>query len=387
MIGRMAGDLRVRTRWAGPVVLSLAIFGAVFLALASTTFRAGPDPTGWGYDLKAYLLAAQRLSVGGSMYPPATLAGPFHPGPGDLYYYAPPLAVLLLPLTATSVAVAADAWLLFRLALLVAICGLMPVRPRVRLWTFALASFSSPVLMDLNLGNVSIVVAFLSVAGWRWLDRPIGSAALAAAMSLRPTFGIFLVWWLIRRRWRPLTAALVSGIVLILITLPFAGFAAYSDYLIVLRNLGPATGVAGLTNNADLASTLLSLGAPQAVATAALFAGFGVAIIATLLSLRRDAEVNFMVTLGSTLLLSPVLWPHYLVGLLLPAAFLAQRGRSWALCLPLLAWLPTQFLPLLAIAATLLPLLARGPSADSYAVGLAPGPAMPTDSKRTALPA
>ena len=94
-----------------------------------------------------------------------------------------------------------------------------------------------------------------------------------------------------------------------------------------------------------------------------------------------------MVTLGATLLLSPLLWEHYLVSLLLPAAFLAQRGRPWALALPLLAWLPVAFLPLLAIAATLLPFLARSPSADAYPAGLVPGPAMPAGSKRTALPA
>ena len=95
------------------------------------------------------------------------------------------------------------------------------------------------------------------------------------------------------------------------------------------------------------------------MATAGLLAGGAGAIAATLLSLRRDAEVSFMVTLGATLLLTPLLWQHYLVSLLLPAAFLAQRGRPWALCLPLLAWLPLEFLPLLAIAATLLPFLAR----------------------------
>lgn len=208
------------------------------------------------------------------------------------------------------------------------------------------------MLIDLNLGNVSIVVAFFSTVAWRWLDRPLGSAAMAVAMSLRPTLGVFLAWWLIRRRWQPLAWALASGIVLILITLPFAGIGSYTDYLTVLRNLGDVTGVA---KNADLGSPLLLLGAPAGVATAALLGGYALAVGASLLSLRREAEVSFMVTLGATLLLSPLMWEHYLVSLLLPAAFLAQRGRPRALALPLLAWLPREYLPLLAIAATLLP--------------------------------
>ena len=68
-----------------------------------------------------------------------------------------------------------------------------------------------------------------------------------------------------------------------------------------------------------------------------------------------------MVTIGATLLLAPLLWDHYLASLILPAAFLAQRGRRGASLLPLLAWLPEPLLPVLAIAATLLPSCAGRP--------------------------
>jgi hypothetical protein len=50
---------------------------------------------------------------------------------------------------------------------------------------------------------------------------------------------------------------------------------------------------------------------------------------------------------------------------MLPAAFLAQRGRMWGLGLPLLAWLPNELLPLLAIAATLVPFVVRRPGEAS----------------------
>jgi hypothetical protein len=385
MIVRMDRHGRVGASWARPVTVSLVVLGAMFLAVATLTFRGAPDTSGWAYDFRAYLAAALRLSHGTSIYASETLTGPFRPGPFGLYLYAPPLAVSLLPLTSLPLATAADLWLLVRVVMLVATCWLMPVRPAVRAAAFVVAVFASPVLIDLNLGNVSVVVAFLSVVAWRWIDRPPGPIAMAAAISLRPTLGIFLVWWLIRRQWPPLTWALVSGAVLVVATLPFTGIAGYLDYLTVLRNLADVTGVA---NNADLASAALLLGAPRAAATAALFAGYGLAIAATLLSLRRDVEVSFMVTLGATLLLSPLLWDHYLVSLLLPAAFLGQRGRPWALGLPLLAWLPTPFLPVLAIAATLLPFLARDASADVYSAGVVPGPALAAaGSKRSELPA
>jgi hypothetical protein len=68
-----------------------------------------------------------------------------------------------------------------------------------------------------------------------------------------------------------------------------------------------------------------------------------------------------MVTLAASYLLVPLLWDHYLSFLVLPAAFLAARGRPWALALPLLSWAPAQVLPFVVIAATLLPFLAHDP--------------------------
>jgi hypothetical protein len=87
------------------------------------------------------------------------------------------------------------------------------------------------------------------------------------------------------------------------------------------------------------------------------------------LSLRRDRELSFVVTLGATLLISPLLWDHYLTNLLVPAAFLAGRGRWPAVLLPLLCWLPQDLLPALALAGMLLPFVApdRGEPAGSLA--------------------
>ncbi len=66
-----------------------------------------------------------------------------------------------------------------------------------------------------------------------------------------------------------------------------------------------------------------------------------------------------MVALTAPLLVAPFFHPHYLVALLIPAAFLANRGRPWAVVLPLLGWLPGPVLPLVAAVAMVLPLAAR----------------------------
>jgi hypothetical protein len=201
-------------------------------------------------------------------------------------------------------------------------------------------------------------VLFCSVVAWRFLDRSIGAAAIAFAITVRPTFAIYLVWWALRRRWRLAVVCLGTGLGIVLLTLPVVGIGAYRDFLTLLRNLSDVTGV---PNNMDFGSSLARLGVPVAVSTAALLLGYAVAVGAIVVSLRRGAEISFLVTLGATLLLSPLLWDHYLVLVLPVIGFLLER-RAWAgaiLALLTLFWMPAWMAPFIALAATLGPFLAR----------------------------
>jgi hypothetical protein len=208
---------------------------------------------------------------------------------------------------------------------------------------------------------VSTLLLVPLAAAWRWLDRPAGSIAQAVAISIRPTLGVLLVWQLLRRRWAAVAWTIAAGLALVVATLPFVGLPGYADYLTVLRNL---TDVTGVEHNLDLGSTVVGLGLGETAGTLALLLGYGVAVAAVLMSLRRDGELGFVVCTTASLLLSPLLWDHYLAMLVLPAAFLAQRGRPLALLLPLLTWLPAEFQPLVVLAATGLPFLARDPVAS-----------------------
>jgi hypothetical protein len=319
---------------------------------------------GWGFDFRAYYDAAQRLAATGTPYQAATLGGPFEPGSSGLYLYSPLPAILMLPLSALSLDVATILWLVLRLLLLAVTCALMPVQRPLRLATLGIAAMSWPVLYDLNLGNVSLAITFLSVVGWRTLDRPVGSLAFAVAMMVRPTMALLAAWQLLRGAWRPLGMTVAALVVLVLLTLPFVGIGGWADYVTLLRNVQAATGAA---STVDLASAVLRLGGPAWAAPLALLLGYLAAAAAVVLSLRRDRELSYVVTVTATLLLSPLLWEHYLTQLLLPAAFLASRGRIWGLGLPLLGWLPPPFLPFVALLGLYLPFLAadRGQPAGS----------------------
>jgi hypothetical protein len=374
-----------RWRLLGFLLAGLAL---LWLAAVYVTFsgevtardeHASRDEQVWAYDFEAYLAAARRVSEAGSPYQEVALSGPYRPGPHGLYMYSPTLAVGLTPLAAADVGEAAPWWFLVHVLALAAACALMPVKPEVRLLGFAAVAFSFAATRDMALGNVSVLLLLPLSAAWRWLDRPLGQIAMAVAISVRPTLGILLIWQLLRRRWRAVAWTLGAGLALVVLTLPFVGVGGYLDYITVLRNM---TDVTGVPFNHDLSSVASDLGASERVAGMTLLAGYAIGIGAMLLSLRSDREIGFMVTLMASLLLAPLLWDHYLALLLLPAAFLAGRGRPWALLLPLASWLPvldesrTWLYPLIVIVAMLLPFLAHDPppseaKASAVAVGSA----------------
>ncbi len=324
-----------RSRWAGPLAVGLAAVGLTVL-VAAFSIWIGQSP-GWAYDFQAYYDAALRLTATGSPYQTETLSGPFRPGPFGLYLYSPPLAMLFVPLTWLGEQAAVITWLGLRVGVLALTCALLPVSTAVRFATLGVAALSAPFLYDLNLGNVSLIVTFLSVLTWRWLDKPMGSVALAASLTLRPTMAIVAAWWLLRGRWRPVLWTAISAGVIVLATLPFIGLDQWFEYAVVLRNV---TNVTGVRSNVDLGSSVLLLGGPAWAASIALYAGYAIAALAVLFSLRRDRALSFVVTVMASLFLAPLLWDHYLTNLLLVAAFLASRGRPWGLALPLLCWLP-----------------------------------------------
>jgi len=344
-------------------MLAAVLVGGVVLALiALNTILAAQQTEGWGYDFRAYYDAALRLVATGSPYQAETLTGSFRPGPAGLYLYTPAPALLVVPLTWLGTDAATMTWLLVRVGLLFGACALMPVPRWVKLGAFGVAVISPQFLYDLNLGNVSVIVTFFAIVAWRWLDKPIGGMAIAASLTLRPTMGLIWIWWIVRRQWTAVAWTVLGFAAIFLISLPFVGVGSWLEYVTVLRNVSD---VMGVKNNTDLGSAALAFGLSQQLANLLLVGGFALSIGAIALSLRRDREIGFAVTLMATLLLSPLLWDHYLTNLIVPAALVAARGRRWGLLLPLLGWLPQPYLPVVAICGMLLPFLVpdRAPAA------------------------
>ncbi len=343
------------------VAIAVVVAGAA-LSLWWLTRRDGRSPV----DFQAYYDAAVRLVATGSPYQARTLDGPWHSGTAGLYVYSPVLSLALVPLTSLGLSAATAVWLVFRLVLLGLTCGLMPVPRSIKLAIFAVAIVSAPVIYDLEFGNVSLIVTFLAVVCWRWLDKPIGSLAIAASLTIRPWIGVVAGWWVLRRQWRALIWLAGSLLVIVAVSLPFVGLRPWLEWVQVLRNVSYEMGV---HDNHEFGSTMLRLGLPQSLAFVFLVCGYVMAVGAILLSLRRDVAISFAVTLTATLLLSPLMWVHYLTILIVPAALGAAYGRRLFLLVPLLAWLPWPFCPFVVTAVMwlLFALPDRGPRAFSFA--------------------
>lgn len=340
------GSLRV-------LALGVTAVGLLWVALALPGLTSTSN---WGEDFVAYHEAASRLLETGSPYVPASLETDFEPQGQFLYLYPPPLSIAVTPLTVLDADVGATLWYVLRIGALALAAALMPVRPTTRLLAFGISLFSYAILRDLVMGNVSILITLGLSAGWRWLDRPAGSIALALTASVRVTTGAYLIWFGLRRAWRSLAAMVAAGLAVLVVSLPIVGVDGYRDYLALLGNVSD-TG--DLEQNRHLTVLALELGVPEDRLWLVLVPVWAAALVAMALSTRRDREVGYMVTAGAALLLAPLMWDHYLSMLLLPAAFLFERGRRWAIVLPLLSWLPPPLTPLAPVAALLLPFLAR----------------------------
>ncbi|HTC86422.1 MAG TPA: glycosyltransferase family 87 protein [Candidatus Acidoferrum sp.] len=356
----MSPALTSAVRRIGPFVL--CGLGVIVLILASAVFSGS---RGSGYDFRAYDEAARRIAQGTPLYLADTVtrynAGLY----ADLYIYPPQLAMALVPLTVFDQSAATVAWFVLRLVALGLGCLAMPVRPWIRFAVLGIAGLSFPVLYDLNLGNISLVVFALSALVWRLGERPAAGVVGAILVAIRLPFGSLGLAWLAMRRWRLVAIAIGTGIVLLVAAVPIVGFHGYADYLTILRGLrGISTG----PDNLSLTQSFRDAGLPDSLATLSTPLGMIISAVFTVyVAARRDPSTATVVALTTPLLLAPFFHPHYLVALLIPAAFLADRGRPWALVLPLLGWLPGAFLPFVAVVGIVAPLFARPATDDADA--------------------
>ena len=295
-------------------------------------------------DLDAYLTAGRAILDGQPLYAPFL----HHPFPDaalrPAYIYPPAFALLVAPLALLPDAAANVVWLLIGLAALSAAIGitLRWLRPPAWAVTAMLVATLTfyPLWVDAVQGQANLLVLLLVTIGIAGIvqGKPRFGMALGAAVALKLTPVILLVWLLLDRRFRE--AAWMIGALAALTTA--AALVRFDDTLVFLGQVLPALskGTAFYANQ-SLDGMLLRLCSVNPYTTPwislswALVLPVAAAILLIAFWFWRAADqpalaraVAFIPLLP---LLSSVTWPHHLV-ILLPVIWIgaiALAERDW----------------------------------------------------------
>jgi alpha-1,2-mannosyltransferase len=270
------------------------------------------------YDFRIYRNAGEAVTDGQSPYPHLPLHH-YPAGTGPFVYLLPaawlyaifapiPFHVALWMNAALSIAaILAGIWLL----------GIR--RPAV----FALVLGTSIVLRGMDLGTVNGLLFLGTCALARWRDRPrVTGVIYVLLVALKPLMLPLIVYVLVTgRRTAGLTILATAGVLGVLSLV--SGFSpdAYVRMLGELSRLEAGHG-ASLIHEITR-TTHWSLG-PTTLGVSAI--GFAV-LLATLvagLAGRLDHRAVLAVSISVAILVSPIVWPHYFIFLLVPLLLLGR---------------------------------------------------------------
>lgn len=207
-----ASDKRIGSRRLPPIGLVVAAaIGAVLLAVVATAEWTQLN------DEYAYWQAGARLWAGEPLYDPTAA-----PNTPYAYWYPPPLAQVLAPLTAV---LSADAFAIVWTALL--LTCLWWLGGRNVLVALALVAFL-PVAVELRVRNVHLLIAVLAVLALR---RSWAFWIPATALKITPVLGV--AYLAAAGRWREALKVAVFGGLVLLVSVAL-GPAAWRDFLEVV---------------------------------------------------------------------------------------------------------------------------------------------------------
>lgn len=267
--------------------------------------------------------AGKSLLDGTSPYPAPVVSRLL--SPGNAFIPPPLLAVIAIPFSVLPFGFAIMLWNVLCVASCAAALRVLGVRDW-RVYVVALCSF--PLIASLILGQPDGLFALAAAVAWRYRDSSKGAVAVGALIAAKLLAWPLLVWLLVTRRVRSAAVAAVSAVGFVLGSWACIGFKGLGSY----ANLLSADAHAFEARSQSVVAAAMRLGLPEATARILAIA-FAVAVAAAVIrSARTRDEGWFTATLLLGLLISPILWSHYLVVLLVPLAITRPRlDRLWLL--------------------------------------------------------
>jgi len=327
-------------RWQWPLAIALIALAAVPVVLRYLVFWPMDQ---WQVDVEVYRDAGVSILTGRPIYAAMTEAPQLLP-----FTYPPFAAILAIPLAWVPFGVAGWLWTAAQIAATTAIVWYAGWRllHRAGPWLpLALAALTAPMLWmhpvsdGVRFGQVN---AFMVLACLMDLRRPRPGllrhvppgVLVGLAMSIKLTPGVFVIHYLVCRRWKEAATAVGTAVGVTLgawALLPEASFAFWGGALQDPARLGPNFG----TSNQSLRGFLLRVGPEGLVGTAiwlvlvAVVGVFGYRLAREMW--RRGDSIAEVAVVGLlACLLSPVAWIHHFhwVVVVVLALLGAQPWRS-----------------------------------------------------------
>jgi hypothetical protein len=297
-----------------------AIAIGLVVAIQRIYFNRGLVPG----DAFTYLASGERLNAGHLLYAlspgdrPVGFEPPFFTVP---LLSPPPIAVLFRPLAALPNELGVYIWWIATIVILAAVI-LWMLRRRPILVGLAVLVLSLPIVYQIGVGNLNGLIVAGTVGAWYLLTRgrDIAAGAIFALMTaFKITPGVFLWWLITQRRWDAFKAFVVTGLVVLVVSVIGAGVQAHLEYLGIMRQ----TATAG-TTYLSLAGAARYIGVPGEIAnvlpTAAIVVGAAViwllrdrpgpayaAAVITMIAGSPVVQITWFTILLAAL--APVVWP------------------------------------------------------------------------------
>jgi len=334
---RTTVPLVARSRWRRIGLVAACVLAvAILLPLgARVTADRWHDDTLWAnslrslgglavpYDFAIFLRAADDVRAGDDPYVDPDSVDEHAHAP---YAYPPLLAIVLIPATALPDDVSGSSPVgvlvsLFLIGCVVAALALLDVRD----WRcYAIALLYPPTLENVEYGAIGPVLALLVALAWRYRDRVGGAAAsLGTAVALKVFLWPLVVWLAATRRWSAAVGAAAVAVTLVLGSWAVIGFDGIADYPDLLRRLSDVEA----ENSYSAYAILVTVGLPSTLARLVVAAvALGLLLLAWRVARGVDGDRRALTfALAAGVVLTPILWLHYLVLLVVPIALARPR--------------------------------------------------------------
>lgn len=313
-------------------IITTTLFGA-FVVFMLVVMTVRPTPP---VDLAVYLRAAKMFATGGGLYDNGWGGALAVPLP---YTYPPVWAGLLSPVGWLPWRMVSLAWTALNIALLAWVVRLyyrrfLDRKGETRSVWFAVivitAALTTPIASVFWFGQLGIVLMAACLADTVPERTRLPRGVLVGfAVALKLTPGIFVVYWLATKRWRPALVAATTAVGLWLaaaIARPDLSRQFWTD--VVFRN--DRVGNASIASNQSVHGWLLRSGWSEPLPWALLVA------VALIIGLGRARgahtagdELAAVTIVGLTgLLVSPVSWIHHGVWIVPAAGVVLGDGRQ-----------------------------------------------------------